>query len=253
MVRHHFATIYRGAALFAPQPCSFSGLKYAYRAVSRETEKRRAMKLVHAAAQARRLVAFNDLAGDFLKMLGVAALSGLFFSLVVGLVVFLVASDAYAQPIADLAQADLNVAPLHVSGIDGNEPWSKALTSPETRERSDVGALWARHKIASLMDQAPAVANPGKVQARVNEAARGHLLISNYTSRLAVDVTPVRPQYASLKSGAVQTNTPADSVQQRKLPRTATAATQNLIAGGLAMLLGAAVLLVMRRCVGGMP
>jgi Ca-activated chloride channel family protein len=58
------------------------------------------MKLVHTAAHARRFVAFNDLAGDFLKMLGVAVLSGLFFSLVASLVVFLVASKAYAQPIA---------------------------------------------------------------------------------------------------------------------------------------------------------
>lgn len=56
------------------------------------------MKLVHTAAQARRFVAFNDLAGDFLKMLGVAVLSGLFFSLVAGLLVFIVASDAYANP-----------------------------------------------------------------------------------------------------------------------------------------------------------
>lgn len=56
------------------------------------------MKLVHTAAQARRFVAFNDLAGDLLKMLGVAVLSGLFFSLVAGLVVFIVACEAYANP-----------------------------------------------------------------------------------------------------------------------------------------------------------
>jgi hypothetical protein len=96
--RHYFATIYRQTALFAPHLRSFPALKYSYREVIRETHKGRVMKLVHTAAQARRFVAFNDLAGDFLKMLGVAVLSGLFFSLVAGLVVLIVASDAYANP-----------------------------------------------------------------------------------------------------------------------------------------------------------
>jgi hypothetical protein len=63
------------------------------------------MKLVHTAAQARRFVAFNDLAGDFLKMLGVAVLSGLFFSLVAGLLVFLIASNAYANPPQEVSSA----------------------------------------------------------------------------------------------------------------------------------------------------
>ena len=63
------------------------------------------MKHVHTAAQARRFVAFNDLAGDFLKMLGVAVLSGLFFSLVAGLLVFLIASDAYADQPQEVASA----------------------------------------------------------------------------------------------------------------------------------------------------
>jgi hypothetical protein len=63
------------------------------------------MKLVHTAAQARRFVAFNDLAGDFLKMLGVAVLSGLFFSLVAGLLVFLIASNAYAIPPQEVSSA----------------------------------------------------------------------------------------------------------------------------------------------------
>jgi hypothetical protein len=63
------------------------------------------MKLVHTAAQAGRFVAFNDLAGDFLKMLGVAVLSGLFFSLVAGLLVFLIASNAYANPPQEVSSA----------------------------------------------------------------------------------------------------------------------------------------------------
>lgn len=56
------------------------------------------MNLVHTPAQVRRFDAFDAVAGDFLKMFCVAVMSGLFFSLVAGLVVFLIASNAYASP-----------------------------------------------------------------------------------------------------------------------------------------------------------
>lgn len=83
------------------------------------------MKLVHTAAQARRFVVFNDLAGDFLKMLGVAVLSGLFFSLIVGLVVFLVASEVYAQPAAaSAAPPNAKTGELLLRGASGQ--WTSA-------------------------------------------------------------------------------------------------------------------------------
>lgn len=57
------------------------------------------MKLIHTAVQGKRYVAFDNVVGDFLKMLGVAVLGGLFFSLVAGLLVVLVASDAFAHSV----------------------------------------------------------------------------------------------------------------------------------------------------------
>lgn len=160
--------------------------------------------------------------------------------------------DLYSgEPIVVLAQADHNIGPLYVSGMRGNQPWSMALTSPEQRAENGVGALWARHKIASLMDQARSGADPGKVRASVIEVALEHRLISKYTSMVAVDVTPARPQHADLKRSILPTNTPANWGQQGELPQTATSATQSLIAGSLALLLGTVLLLGKRRRVGG--
>jgi Ca-activated chloride channel homolog len=160
--------------------------------------------------------------------------------------------DLYSgEPIVVLAQVDNNVGPLYVSGLRGNQPWSMALTSPEQRVGNGVGALWARHKIANLMDQARSGADPGKVRASVLEVALEHRLVSKYTSMVAVDVTPARTQHAGLKSSILPTNTPANWGQQGELPQTATSATQNLIAGSLALLLATMLLLGKRRRAGG--
>lgn len=160
--------------------------------------------------------------------------------------------DLYSgEPVVVLALVDNNIGPLYVSGMHGSQPWSMALTSPEQRAENGVGALWARHKIANLMDQARTGADPGKVRASVIEVALEHRLISKYTSMVAVDVTPARPQHADLKSSIVSTNTPANWGQQGELPQTATSATQSLIAGSLALLLGSVLLLGKRRRIGG--
>ena len=55
------------------------------------------MKTLSGAAHPAHHEQFNEGAREFLKMFGVAALGGLFFSLVAGLVVFLVASDTFAH------------------------------------------------------------------------------------------------------------------------------------------------------------
>src|SRR4030095_8079631 len=39
------------------------------------------------------------------------------------------------------------------SGQCGNQPWSVALTPAANADAAGVGALWAREKIASLMDE----------------------------------------------------------------------------------------------------
>lgn len=70
------------------------------------------MNLVHTPAQARRFDAFDAVAGDFLKMFCVAVMSGFFFSLVAGLVVFLIASNTYASPPQEGTSATVAVQTL---------------------------------------------------------------------------------------------------------------------------------------------
>ena len=108
-----------------------------------------------------------------------------------------------------------------------------------------IGSLWARAKIEALRDQqralGAAVAGEearGALKAQIVELALAHQLASPYTSFVAVEETPVRPQAADLKSSPVPNSVARGQVlQPMTYPATAT--------GVYAQLLLASMLLAM--------
>src|SRR5688500_13488547 len=119
----------------------------------------------------------------------------------------------------------------------GNQPWSVALTPAFEANAAGVGALWAREKIASLMDEVTRGADVALVRPQVVKVALEHHLVSAYTSMVAVDVTPSGPPAA--KVALVRTSLPSGWAAGTLLPQTDTPAALHFILG-LAMLLAAA-------------
>src|SRR5690606_5412047 len=78
---------------------------------------------------------------------------------------------------------------------------------------SGLHVLWARRRIDTLSDtirRARHTAAPqDELREQVVKLALGHHLVSAYTSLVAVDLTPVRPQDAPLQHGEVPANLPA--------------------------------------------
>lgn len=149
--------------------------------------------------------------------------------------------DLYlGEPVIVAAAAKAPLGPIVVSGVRGNQPWSVALTPSPDSEAASVGALWARFKIASLMDEITRGAHPASVRPRVVKVALEHHLVSAYTSLVAVDVAPTGP--AEAKTAMVAGNLPHGMT----LPQTDTPATLQLLLG-LAALLFAAMLQFARR------
>jgi Ca-activated chloride channel family protein len=70
-----------------------------------------------------------------------------------------------------------------------------------------VGALWARAKIAALMDQIRTGGNVDDIRPAVVRVALEHHLVSAYTSLVAVDVTPTAVS-ERLKTAMVRTPPP---------------------------------------------
>ncbi|WP_171094072.1 marine proteobacterial sortase target protein [Usitatibacter rugosus] len=146
--------------------------------------------------------------------------------------------DLYlGEPIVVAAALKTLTKTVVVSGVRGNQPWSVALTpSPSDGEPSGVGALWARAKIAALMDDIRTGGTVEEIKPKVVAVALEHHLVSAYTSLVAVDVTPTGPVGDMTKTALVRTSLPAGwQGQAGALPQTDTEMTLQLILGLLAL------------------
>ena len=70
--------------------------------------------------------------------------------------------------------------------------WSAELSLGVDAQSPGVAALWARARIADLLDKERRGADAGETRAAIVETALKHHLVSKHTSLVAVDKTPVR-------------------------------------------------------------
>ena len=155
--------------------------------------------------------------------------------------------DLYlGEPVLVAAAARAPLGTVVVTGLRGNQPWSVALTPPLDRNAAGVGALWARAKIGTLMDEIARGAELAQVRPQVVAVALEHHLVSAYTSLVAVDATPSAPA-GSLKNAVVKASLPQGWADGTQLPQTDTPAALQMLLGLLALLAAATVALVGRH------
>jgi len=138
-----------------------------------------------------------------------------------------------------------------VSGQRGNVPWSVALTPSPQGEANGVGVLWARARIASLMDDLRQGADEAAIRPAVLKVALEHHLVSRYTSLVAVDVTPTAPageERTALVKAAAPRNAAAG-----ELPQTGTESTLQIVLGILALAAAGLVALIGHAMPAGGP
>ena len=98
--------------------------------------------------------------------------------------------------------------------------------------------MWARAKIASLLDEKTEGKAEQAVRAAVLKVALRHKLLSPYTSFVAVEKTPSRKLSEALKKSPVPNARPdGQSDQPYAWPRTATDGRWDLFMGSLLLLL----------------
>jgi Ca-activated chloride channel family protein len=154
--------------------------------------------------------------------------------------------DLYSgEPLMFTLRAGELPGSLNVSGEIAGQPWSSELVLDGGQDHPGVARLWARQKIAALMDQRGSGNEAEQIRRSIIELALEHHLVSKYTSLVAVDVTPARVREALLKSLPVPVNLPHGWDYDKvfgKLPQTATPATWNMLAGLLCLLTGLVLL-----------
>jgi Ca-activated chloride channel family protein len=152
--------------------------------------------------------------------------------------------DVYAgEPLMVTFQTTTPPAHLTVSGNHGTVPWKTVLPFTSGLPRQGIAVQWARQKISQLMDQHTPSTHPGQ-QAELRQAvidlALRHHLVSRYTSLVAVESIPARPEHQPLQSHAMKTNLP-HGMQYEAIfgwPQTATPATLYLLLGILMIWMG---------------
>jgi Ca-activated chloride channel family protein len=137
-------------------------------------------------------------------------------------------------------------AVLH--GRLGTAAWECQVTVQQGVENAGLATHWARAKIGVLLDGRRGGANDETVRQTVIQVATAHHLVSPYTSLVAVDVTPVRPDGEALQSHAMPTNLPHgwDYTAVFGLGQGATDARLHAILGVVALIIATALAIARR-------
>lgn len=146
----------------------------------------------------------------------------------------------HGEPIILAVKSSSAADKVTIKGMRALAPWQASLNMKQGRSGEGMGVFWARSKIVALMDSVHEGADKTKVREDVINVALTHHLVSRYTSLVAVDVTPTRPEEAGLDSHAMPVNLPQGQNYQKifgQLPQTATAAELHLLTGFVLLLL----------------
>jgi Ca-activated chloride channel family protein len=158
--------------------------------------------------------------------------------------------DLYlGEPVLVVARLPDAGGEVVLSGRRDGDFWELRFGLVGGARGTGIDKLWARKKIAALMDGLVEGADPDRVQREVTELGIRHHLVSKYTSLVAVDVTPTAPKRVTPKTRPLPVNLPAGWSFEKvfgTLPGTATPAPLLQLLGALA-LSGATLLGILAR------
>lgn len=160
-------------------------------------------------------------------------------------------NDLYnGEPLLITAKAAQLPPEINITGQVAKQNWSSNLKLNGGQNAHGISKLWGRQKIAALMEQKRDT-EFDSVKKVIIDTALKHHLVSQFTSLVAVDVTPIRPADKNLSSHAIPTHLPAgwkhEKVFGQPFPATATDARLNFIIGLLCLFIASLLYLTRRH------
>ncbi len=137
-----------------------------------------------------------------------------------------------------------------LSGRQAGKEWSLSIEAGQKKLSHGVATLWARKKIKDQMAMLSLGKDEKGVKTIVLATALEHHLVSKYTSLVAVEKKPSRPQDRRLVSSQIKTNLPSGWKYGKVFggaSQTATPATLHLLFGALMLILALLFLGTQRR------
>ena len=159
-----------------------------------------------------------------------------------------VVPDLYlGEPVTIKVKASGTLRPgdsVRIAGDSIGGAWTRDLEMNISEDSPGIAALWARARIANLLDLERRGADAQETRKTIVDTALKHHLVSKYTSLVAIDKTPVRESTDPLKTEQVANLMPYGQSGSAifGFPATATAAP-TMRYTGLALLIAALLLL----------
>ena len=154
-------------------------------------------------------------------------------------------SDVYmGDPLTVIARlSSLPRGTLTLTGRSGGGVWTRQLPLQIVDDQSGVSKLWARERIGELSRQKSLGGDATEAEGQIVSLALKHHLVSDYTSLVAVDVTPVRPAGVDARPEQVPLSAPRGGAWSNStgFASTATPAPLLLVIGLVALAFGFAL------------
>lgn len=148
--------------------------------------------------------------------------------------------DLYkGEPVMVVVKSDSFPSSVDLSGDMLSVPWrQKMMLSKQAETNVDhIGTIWARRKIASLMDRwTMGELSEAQIKPQIITLGIAHNIVSKFTSFVAVEEKISRPEGESASNQSVANRMPKGSAMPT--PQTATPATLLSLLGLLMILLG---------------
>ena len=157
--------------------------------------------------------------------------------------------DLYAsEPLIVAIKADHLPGQITLQGRRQGKVWQQRLPLSDASEYGGIHVAWARKKIESLVDERAMLRddeNRDALRYQIIDIALNHHLVTPFTSLVAVDKTPLRPEGEALNDHVIKNNVPKGT--QFGLARTATGMTYFIGTGCAVLILALGLLWVSRR------
>lgn len=115
----------------------------------------------------------------------------------------------YGEPIVLTARMPSGRGEVVLTGQNGSKAWRIVADLEAAQVGQGVAKLWARAMVDRETGRLQAGANRDEVKLAVLDLALRHGLLTDYTSLIAVDETPTRPEAQKLATRKVPVNPPA--------------------------------------------
>ncbi len=119
--------------------------------------------------------------------------------------------DLYlGEPVIVAAKTGENTTGFRIHGNRGNTTWEEFVSLNNTAAGASINTIWARKKIEQLVDEQTRQGNE-QHREEITQTALTHQLVSRYTSLVAVEEQPARPELTPVKTAKVANLLPAGS------------------------------------------